>query len=1044
MPEKIENRRIPYFGDFVLFDEIGRGGMGVVYSAQQTKLDRPVALKVLHSEFASGDAGMHRLRIEAEAAAKLDHPNIVPIYEFGEHEGHPYLAMQLVEGESLAERIKRLGPNLGAINAATFLVKIAHAVHHAHQRGVLHRDLKPGNILLDETGEPHLIDFGLAKCLEQDSGMTQTGAFLGTPAYASPEQAAGQNKSITTASDVYSLGAVLYALLTGQPPFAGASPAETIERVRNSSPRRPCAARPEVPGDLEVICLKCLEKEPARRYLSALELAEDLERFLAGKPILARPVALSERFRMWAKRHPVHAALAVTGCIAILTPFLLWSQQVKGSRMQERILRRQLLLREVQALRLNQHLAGWSAQSWDRLRAAAKVQTGAEASELRDQAAAALAGLDAMRVDAITNYGADVAVWNRGGTQLLVGGVRAGNQVWQAAENQVQVLPQTNAEWVTFCETGAACHLEYDVSNSLFRLVNSTNGEIVRQWAAGDDAVRALLSGQSPDTVKLVDQGRSGAAVFTMQNGSDETAIVQLSEGAIRLLERVSHPITALTISDDGEAIAVADDRNTIRAWLLRDRRKLPEFQTGRSKLLSLALRQVAHTYEKAADVAQDRWLLATGDAGGGTYVWKLDDSGPPVPCPRGHYGVSALAFSPDGATLASGGMGPVKLWDTATGKPLLDIAAFGAGQQITSLAFAPDENRLAITCRGGTGDGKPLPSHAQVWALDFGRGLATLRGLAAQISKVCFSPDGGFVAALSHDWEIGIWDSQTHRLLRVIEAPPGSTADNASLAFSPSGRRLAFSTFNEARLWNVENGREVTSWPLPEGFADTLGFLKEDELFLFRLEPAAGDKLASATEWTCCVRQLLPIERSLELVDSPRRVRATATALGGKAFVVDGFRCATNRGSAVVSCYEAASGKLLWSLPSHRTDGSSAVVADAFGKTVSCLLSNSPNALLLDAAAGNVISTLGVDPSALSMSQGIYAVGSGLGFSLTDSSTATPLVSLGIDVPSPVAVQFSPDVRLLAWGNQDGTVTVCDLSVLNAKLAAFGEPVGL
>ncbi len=275
MADKLESRRVPYFSDFVLFNEIGRGGMGVVYNAQQTKLDRAVALKILHSNFATAEAGYQRLRIEAEAAARLEHPNIVPVFEVGEHEGHPYLAMQLVEGESLAERIAQTGPNFKEKDAAALMEKIARAVYHAHQHGVLHRDLKPGNILIDEIGEPHLIDFGLAKCVEQDVGITQTGAFLGTPAYASPEQAAGNNRLITTASDIYSLGAILYALLTGQPPFVGDSTTATIEKVKSGALLRPRFIRPTISINLETICLKCLEKEPARRYASALELAED-------------------------------------------------------------------------------------------------------------------------------------------------------------------------------------------------------------------------------------------------------------------------------------------------------------------------------------------------------------------------------------------------------------------------------------------------------------------------------------------------------------------------------------------------------------------------------------------------------------------------------------------------------------------------------------------------------------------------------------------------------------------------------------------------
>src|SRR5438094_5887100 len=305
------------FGEYQLIEQIARGGMGVVWRAHQLSLSRTVAIKVIAAaELATPDF-VERFRREAEAAASLDHPNIVPIYEIGECNGLHFFSMKLIEGPTLAQRIAGAGPRLTDFRAAVqLLCPIARAVHYAHQRGILHRDLKPNNILLDTRGVPHLTDFGLAKLIEQESTITRTVALLGTPSYMSPEQDSGNLKGVTTAADVYGLGAVMYELLTGQPPFAGGTTLETIRQVLDKEPRRPSLIQPRVDRDLETICLKCLEKEPSRRYGSAEALADDLERWLREEPIVARPVGQVERLWRWSKRNPVVAGL--TAAVVLL------------------------------------------------------------------------------------------------------------------------------------------------------------------------------------------------------------------------------------------------------------------------------------------------------------------------------------------------------------------------------------------------------------------------------------------------------------------------------------------------------------------------------------------------------------------------------------------------------------------------------------------------------------------------------------------------------------------------------------------------------
>src|SRR5205809_3157943 len=314
------------FGDYELLEEIGRGGQGVVYRAHQKSLNRTVALKLIGLGHWATEAHLKRFRREAESAASLEHPCIVPIYEVGEREGTCYFSMGFIEGDQLDEVVRR--EPMAPRRAAELIAKVARTVHYAHEHHILHRDIKPGNILLDQQGEPHLTDFGLARLVETESTVTRTREVLGTPSYMSPEQAVGNNDAVSSATDVYGIGAVLYQLLTCHSPFAGGTTYETIKLLHDTEPRQPRLWNSRIDRDLSTVCLKCLEKDPQRRYSSARALAEDLEHWLGHEPILARRSGIVTRGRKWLQRNPTVAAMvALSLALIAAAGVIVWKSE---------------------------------------------------------------------------------------------------------------------------------------------------------------------------------------------------------------------------------------------------------------------------------------------------------------------------------------------------------------------------------------------------------------------------------------------------------------------------------------------------------------------------------------------------------------------------------------------------------------------------------------------------------------------------------------------------------------------------------------------
>jgi eukaryotic-like serine/threonine-protein kinase len=316
--DEVPRGSFPQVDGYQILGELGRGGMGVVYKARQRGLKRIVALKMILAGGHAGREQLERFRAEAEAVAQLQHPNIVQIFDVGERDGLPFFALEFIDGLALDESID--GKPQTPSRAAEIVEKLAHAMHYAHEQGIVHRDLKPANILLMQDGTPKVTDFGLVKRLESDSGQTRTGTIMGTPSFMAPEQARGE-REIGAAADTYALGAILYTMLTGRPVFMGPSALDTVMMVIRNEPVPPSRMQPKLARDIEIICLKCLQKEPGKRYASAGELAEDLRRFQAGEPIQARPVGTAERVWRWARRNPKLATLSA--CAAVLAALLM-------------------------------------------------------------------------------------------------------------------------------------------------------------------------------------------------------------------------------------------------------------------------------------------------------------------------------------------------------------------------------------------------------------------------------------------------------------------------------------------------------------------------------------------------------------------------------------------------------------------------------------------------------------------------------------------------------------------------------------------------
>jgi WD40 repeat protein len=861
---------LPSVPGYEILGELGRGGMGVVYQARQVKADRLVALKMILAGAGADAADLARFRTEARAIARLTHPHIVGVYDVGEWragEGQPplpYFSLEFCAGGSLEKRLR--GTPLPAGEAAQVVAVLARAMQAAHDRGVIHRDLKPANVLLTEDGTPKVTDFGLAKRLD-DAGQTASGVIMGTPSYMAPEQARGAVKELGPAADVYALGAILYECLTGRPPFRAATLPDTLLQVVSEEPVPPRRLNARVPADLETVCLKCLQKEPARRYASAAALAEDLERFQAGEPIVAKAVGPLERLAKWARRRPAVAGLSAAVLLVTLLGVGLvtwkWLEAVEQARLKE------LALKDAEESATRERAAhGEAVEALARARTQEGLARAAEEKTRRE-----------LRRTSMLLY-----------ANQIDGAYRA----WRA--NQIDRIGEMLTDTSPDLHHWEYRYLQKLLEGSLATLRGHTRPVFAVAY--------------SPDGKRLA---TAGGASLALQDPGDGDVIVWDAASGKQLLSFHGHAsrVSAIAFSPDGMRLATASHDRTVKLWeagtgkellslgphlygvssvafspdgrllasttgeidapfkvtFISPKPKQPDpngwmrsLVKGEAKIWDAVTGKVVHTLAGHTDTvtraafSPDGKRLATASWDRTVRLWNVD-TGKEERALQGHAGkVTAVAFSADGK-LVAGGSGSlsepgiaaeVKVWDADTGKGL--HALRGHTQPVAAVAFSPAAPALLATaggdpynptrpgeiklwdavqgkemldCKGHRGgvtavtfspDGKRLASGSadtlvKLWDPAVGAEMRVVQGPGRDVVRVAFSPDGGLLAGGSEDGTVAVWDRGT---MRELAARKGHRRVVSAVAFHPDGRLLTGSLDETVKVWEARTGQEL------------------------------------------------------------------------------------------------------------------------------------------------------------------------------------------------------------------------------------------
>jgi eukaryotic-like serine/threonine-protein kinase len=760
---------LPDIAGYELLEELGRGGMGVVYKARQTSLNRIVALKMLLPGGPAIPELVARFRTEAAALARLQDPHIVTIYDIGEHDGQPYFAMEYVAGPSLARLLD--GRPQDIADAARFIEVLARIMHCVHQHGIIHRDLKPANILLSKecqsrdsgaqdlapgspprpptadlgTWHPRITDFGLAKDLANVRKLTQSGLAMGTPSYMAPEQARSRGHTVGPAADIYALGSILYEMLTGRPPFAAATAAETIDQLLDDEPLSPSRLRPKLPRDLVTICMKCLEKSPRKRYVSALALAEDLRRFLDRKPIRARPVGIAERAARWCIRRPLVAGLlALSGLLAVglIVTVFLYEEHFLEQRVEEE---------RQQIVHLNVTLGKIEMKQGDTFAAllwfteALRQDVGPDESEREHRTLIARAlrqcpELVQLRMDnrrvLCTHLAAD------GGWLAMVGperqlevcdvltGSRAGPVLTLDEEPRTGALSPDGRLLATVAVNGTA--RVWEVAAGTSRQLPCRGKQAV-QWAAFQADGRVLVTWHADATVRRWDLTASPLELPP-----------SLSGGAVAYS----------SLSDDARWLFTLNASQVGQVW---------DMATGHSKGAPLRLEHAVSLVTVSRD---GRWVALLGPDGG-LEVWDVNGATrSPIPAAQA---VTHVAFRPhrepgkEGiVTFGSGSA--FQVWDVLTGART--AAASSHEKAVTQARFGPDARLMITTTRAGL---------ARVWDVASGQALTPPLGHGDKLLAAVIRADGQHVITVSRVGTVSVWKLPS---LQKIEDKEPDTRD--------------------------------------------------------------------------------------------------------------------------------------------------------------------------------------------------------------------------------------------------------------------------